>query len=797
MKIGEFILRRRLPLGTALLAGTLLMGLGASRIHSGTQFINLFPSNHPNVQLYERYHKFGGLETVIIMLQVKHGDIFNTDTLNRLRNLTHEADWLPGVNHMEVFSLASFRVGYTQAVPGGLIARPYMYPNVPETAAQLAALKKTVFANRGALAHLISADNRSALVTAALNDEGLDYGALYRRLHQMVAENGDANHVIYLSGEPVIRSYAYHYLPQIIAVFAAACLIIVAALYLILGVYTCWWVPLVTGLLAALWGLGFMGLMDYTFDPLMLVVPFILTARNLGHAIQWQRHYYRTLNRLEDRHAACVAAANEMLVPGLVAITADVAGIVFISFSGIPVLEQLARTGTVWLAASAWMVFLFQPIAMSCLRVSVRAGGAWHGVAVRRLTDFWEGICELPVTPGWHRKLLLGGALLFLVAGTATALSMPVGYNSPGTPLYRSTAKVNTDTAAITRNFPIDEGWLIITSPPFPDPQSVLSPRVLRLLDRLHDFLMKDGTVPQVISFAGIVNGLDQRFNNNHPKFFGVPASIHLSGNLWAMLRGGSAPGEMEQFFTSNKAADTCIRIMLRDHTRQTLSGVQHTIATFENRYLTNNPAFSQVQFHYLGGIAGLYAAANDVLYRTTLMNLAMVLTCVFIFCTLLFGSLRTGAMLVFSCVLANVAAFICMRLSGMSLTIDTVPVISLAIGLGVDYAIATVTSIRAEAAKGFDPDDAIRMALRNTGESVLCTVSVMMASLLPWLFSPALFHQHMAALLAVLIATNALAGTIILPAFISWSRFRFITPYEPTPEREPKMITPVAATAT
>jgi hypothetical protein len=32
-------------------------------------------------------------------------------------------------------------------------------------------------------------------------------------------------------------------------------------------------------------GLGFVGLMGYDFAPLMLVVPFILTARDMSHAI--------------------------------------------------------------------------------------------------------------------------------------------------------------------------------------------------------------------------------------------------------------------------------------------------------------------------------------------------------------------------------------------------------------------------------------------------------------------------------------------------------------------------------
>jgi len=73
------------------------------------------------------------------------------------------------------------------------------------------------------------------------------------------------------------------------------------------------------------------------------------------------------LNQLEDRRAACVTTTNLMLLPGIFAIAADITGIVFISLSGIPVLDHIARAGTVWLGASLLMVFIFQPILMSYL----------------------------------------------------------------------------------------------------------------------------------------------------------------------------------------------------------------------------------------------------------------------------------------------------------------------------------------------------------------------------------------------------------------------------------------------
>jgi predicted RND superfamily exporter protein len=779
--VGEVVLRFRRGIGAVLIAATLFMAYAAAKVNISNRFIDFFPAEHKNVILAKRFHEFGGAQTLVLMLQVKQGDIFNLDTLRKIQEISKEVDWLPGVNHQEVFSLSSYRVAYAQAVPGGLNVKPFMYPSAPEDEGEIEALKQRIFAHREQLRHLISDDNKSTLITASFNEDGLDYKELFKRIGHIVAKNQDARHDIYIAGEPVVRGYDYHYLPAILSIFVLACLIIVLILYANLGAYTSWWVPVLTGCCSALWGMGFVGLMGYSFDPLMLVVPFILTARDMSHAIAWQRRYYSVLNQLEDRYAACVKTTNLMLMPGLVAIAADITGIVFISFSGIPVLDHIARAGTVWLGASLLMVFIFQPILMSYLPMPRHTWNFERNRELaRRIEPLVERIVEVPVTPGWARKLLLSGALGLLILGVVSALRIQVGYNHAGTPLYRPGAKVNTDAEAIGRKFPVDEAWVLLTTPPYPHPQSVLAPNVLRLADHMRGFLLNDPAVKQVISFGStVISPFNQMFHYGHPKFFGMPKNPQQAGNLWYLYLGGTAPGDMEHFISNTEAKETCIRVMLSDHTAPTLDRIQREIGDFLNSYAGGNPAYSKVTVSYMAGLAGLYAAANDVLYRVTMVNIALVLACVFIFCTALFGSWLAGFLFVFSCVLANFTAFIYMYLCGIQLTIDSVPVISLAIGLGIDYGISTVSCMRAEVMAGHQLDDAIRLALKSAGESVLSTFCVMIGGILPWVFSPAQFHHHMGMLLSILLATNVLAGVWIIPAFISWTGPGFITRHE------------------
>ena len=102
---------------------------------------------------------------------------------------------------------------------------------------------------------------------------------------------------------------------------------------------------------------------------------------------------------------------------------------------------------------------------------------------------------------------------------------------------------------------------------------------------------------------------------------------------------------------------------------------------------------------------------------------------------------------------MANFGAFVYMNARNIGLTIDTIPVISLGIGLGVDYGIYTIARIRDEVRRGAFVEDAVTTALKTTGAAFFSTFAVMVGGILPWAFSPRLFHNEMSSLLIFLMA--------------------------------------------
>ncbi len=763
--IGAWILDFRQPVGLILLAITLFMGYWALHAPIATRFENLFPSQHPNTQLYRKFRNaYGGAQTLVLMIRVKNGDIFNVQTLHAIQDITDTVNALDGINHNEVFSLSSYRVLYARALPGVLASAPYMYPKVPEQPGQIAELKTNVEMYRGQLAGLITTDLKGALIIASFNEGALDYSTLFNRVQEIIQKYQNANTTIYASGAVMFAAWGYHYLPLIERIFGASLLLMIVLCWFCLG-RRGWWTPIVTGACSAIWGVGFMSLRGYNFDPAMLVIPLIMTARDLGHGIQWQGRYYEELTHGEGQILACVNAADRMFRPGVLAILIGVAGIAFLGFSDIPALRQLGLGGAVWLGASLLVVLVGQPILVSYLRVPqfVKEFPAEH--------SWLEGFARIPTMNGWPRGILLALGAGAITAGLLAYIYVPIGYQTPGTPVYRPEAKINRDTAEISKFVPTNFAWVVLETPDYPSPQSTMGTKTLRMADDLGAFLMRRGDAIAVQGFGDLADKpMNQLLHNGSPKYLALPDTEMLSATLWNFFFGASAPDEPKFYFAYEPSArNACIRILLPDHTSARLRRLRSDLDSFVRNRVANDPQLDQVKLRYIGGAAGLYLAIDDVTRQMNSFNLALVLSAILIVSAIEFRSILAGMLLVVTAIMANFVAFVLMDYEIIGLTADTIPVISLGISLGLSSTIYVLFGICEAQTKHSSLAGAISAALSGPGRWVISTFIVMLGGLIPWVFSPMLFQNEMSLILILLLITNLLAGVLIVPAIMAW----------------------------
>jgi hypothetical protein len=114
---------------------------------------------------------------------------------------------------------------------------------------------------------------------------------------------------IFVAGEPRLYGWVYNYAGDVFWIFTVT----YCMEWILRWMYFHDWRgalrPTLTGIIAAFWGLGFVHLIGFALDPLILVMPFLITARAVSHAIQMHDRYYEEFERHNwDQRKAIVAA---------------------------------------------------------------------------------------------------------------------------------------------------------------------------------------------------------------------------------------------------------------------------------------------------------------------------------------------------------------------------------------------------------------------------------------------------------------------------------------------------------
>ena len=193
-------------------------------------------------------------------------------------------------------------------------------------------------------------------------------------------------------------------------------------------------------------------------------------------------------------------------------------------------------------------------------------------------------------------------------------------------------------------------------------------------------------------------------------------------------------------------------------------------------RYQPTNSWTRGVQFVMAGGVMGVLAAINDEVERSHVANITLIFFVIFVLHSVTYQSIPSGFIVFLQIATATMLSFAYMAIRNIGLNINTLPVQSVGVGIGVDYAIYIVDRIRHEVLDTEDIDEAVRRAVRTTGMAVSFTATTIVGGIVLWSFSNLRFQAEMAQLLSILMVINMFGAMTVVPAFYSVFRPRVAT---------------------
>jgi hypothetical protein len=754
----RLIFGHRVALLALLAFATAVAAVFATRLHMTAGFGKQLPLGHEYTDTFVKYRDIlFGANRLIVVVHAKQGDIWKPETLKKLNDVTQALLYLPGVDRRSVSSLWTPNTRVMQVTEEGYEARDVIGGDItPEklAAANIAKIRDNVVQG-GYVGSLVASDFSGAMVTADLLDadprtkEATDYIALGPKIEaELRAKFEDAGHEIRIIGFAKQISDIAEGAQGVVVFFALAFVLTAAAVYWYCRSIAFTVAALVCSLVSLVWQFASLQVLGYGLDPLAILVPFLVFAIGVSHGVQQINTIVREIGAGVSAFDAARHSFGALLVPGTMALVTAFVGFATLLLIPIPMIRELAITASLGVAYKIVTNLVMLPVVASYVKLPADYAARMQHIRERR-TMAVIALARL-AEPRQARMVVLVGAALFGLAVWG-ARDRHVGYVQPGAPELRDSARYNRDAVAIAEKFAV--GLDVLTVVHETAPESCYEHAKMVYVDDLAWELANTDGVIGTASLPALVKFGAAGFNEGNPKWGDMPRDKRSMASFIGLVGEGSG-------LYDPRCTVLPINAFLTDHKAET---IKRAVAVVK-RYREEN-ALDGVKVRLASGNAGVQAATNEVLEATELPMMLYVYATIV---ALVFLTYRDWRAVVACCLPLTLATFIgywFMKVLGIGLTVATLPVMVLAVGIGVDYAFYIYNRLQLYLADGLDIVSAFRRALSETGIATVFTALTLSVGVATWVFSPLKFQADMGLLLAFMFMLNMLMAITVLPA--------------------------------
>src|SRR5450830_203625 len=732
-----FFLYRRATLGL-LLALTALMAFFALQLRMDAGFEKQMPSDHPYIQTFQKYRAdVLGANRLNIVVKARQGSIFTVAGLQKLYEVTQGVVFLPSIERLGVQSLWTPNSFVNEITEEGFRADPLIDGTI-------------------SMAEIIEYDREGKKV---------DYVAYNRVLEAQIRQKfEDANFEVQIIGFAKQIGDIADGASAVLEFCVIALLLTAAAVYWYCHSLRFTLLPIACSLTSLVWQFGALHLLGYGLDPLGVLVPFLVFAIGVSHGVQQINFIVREISHGKSCYEACRGSFTGLLIPGTLALVTAFVSFVTLVMIPIPMVRELAITASLGVAFKIITNLVMLPVAASFFNVS--KAYADRAMLKREARSGWLRTLARVAEPRNAAVCLLVVGVVFVVA-VLEGHGRVVGTTQPGAPELRPEARFNRDAVSISSNFDTGLDWLTVV---FESTAKEGSPEAASLCENVNLGLYQDRFtwalqpvegVLSVASFSGQMRLYNEGYNEGNPKMSVVPID---PGNYAALATEiGRIRGTMRK-----DCSMTAVHLFLTDHKASTINRVIAAVEAFKKANPGDGPG-EGVQIRLASGNAGVLAAINDEVEKSELPMMLYVYAAIVILVFLVYRDFRA---VLACCLPLTVGTFIgywFMKELDIGLTVATLPVMVLAVGIGVDYAFYIYNRLQLHLSHGQPIVKALEHSILEVGTATIFTAITLAVGVATWSFSELKFQADMGKLLAFMFMVNLVMAMTALPALAVW----------------------------
>ena len=673
----------------------------------------------------------------------------------------------------------------------------------------------------GFVGRLVANDFSAAMVRAELLDldvktgERLNYFELAEKLESDIrAKFENDKYEVQIIGFAKLIGDIADGAGTVVQFFGVALILTIMSVYVYARSAVLTFLPLFCSLTSLVWQFGILKLLGYGLDPLAILVPFLVFAIGVSHGVQQINLITAEISKGSSSDEAARASFRGLLIPGSMALVTDLVGFGTLYFIPIQMIQELAITASIGVALKILTNLVMLPVMVSFFKID-------DGFAARA-AKARETRIRIMQTIGNVANPKAAIVIVFLaIALFVTAFIQSqdrhVGALHAGSPELRKEARYNEDSRAIADKFALGLNLLtVIVETPA---EACINYPYMKYLNEFSWYLRNVEGVSLVLSLPYVTRQSSAGFNEGNLKWQALPR------NKFALVQSVSPIGTSTGLLDEDCRLLTQL-IFLDDAKATTIERVTKAIKTFRdeqpspvaNLMVITDPPIRDASGYELGikadvvdngvdsalaitydveqdtpetlldalaarglkvissevddvsirlasGNMGVQAAVNEEIEISELPMMMYVYLTIIALVILTYRDWRATIACCVPLTLATFMGYWFMEVLEIGLTVATLPVMVLAVGLGVDYAFYIYNRIQFHLSEGDDVTLSFKKTLNETGMAVVFTAVTLAIGVSTWAFSALKFQADMGLLLAFMFMINMVMAVTVLPA--------------------------------
>lgn len=720
------------------------------------------PSDHPEVRFFREMKKAFGLFNFVIVgiVDEREQGIYQPDTLALVRKLCMAFEELPHVTHV----MGLYEFPYIEADPEGMRVVPLLTEDDEEGTAWIDTMRSRLERWPLLTGNLVSADGKATGVLVRYDRDATPEvrREIYYAVMETIGQTPAPDQEVFVAGMTAIEVCLADYIVQDMTyllplVFAVVILSLWLSFRRLLGVL----LPLMTVVVSGLWTMGAMALVRVPLNTLTACIPILLTAVGTAYTIHILFHFLHHAAGARDRKEALARSVSQVGFAVIATGLTTVGGFASLGVSQVMPIRYFglfSAVGTlVALVSSITLVPALLALIMN--RLKLPEAPAADGGRERGLERILRGYVRFVTR---HRKAVYGVCALLGVVFLAGAFR--VYAESDYITLFRKSSHLWRSDQMINRHFNGSSILDIIVLGEAPD--AMKDPETLRKIAALQRHVETLPHVGGTMSLADYIMKMNQALHADDPAYHRIPDSREMVAQCLLLYALSGDASDLEEVVDDDYRLG-CITVALKSGSTRYAGELVAQVDAFNAR--NGNLPIRMTASMVLGKLV------DDLTIRGQVESMITSTVVVYLLVALILRSFTAGLLGILPLLLCILMNFGIMGWADIALMMGTATIASVALGIGIDYAIHFLNMAGVRVRAGVEVMRAMEEAAGTAGRAIVYNAAAVGFGFLVLVFSAFKGDVYFGTFITLTMFTASVGTLTLLPCLVCTFRPKFL----------------------